>query len=184
MFLSVAYAQVADSPASTHGGGSFPPFDSSFFGSHLFWLFVCFGAFYYIVARVLVPQIGGVIETRRERIAADLTQAAEMKTQADDAIAAYEAALVEARQSAVTIAQKAGDEARMRAEKERKAAEKSLEKKLSKAESQIYTMRDAALRDVGLIAEETTSEIVRHLIGGSVDDARITQAVTQAGQIN
>jgi len=184
MFLSVAYAQVADSPASAHGGSSFPPFDSSFFASHLFWLFVCFGVFYYIVARFLVPQIGGVIETRRERIATDLTQAAEMKTQADDAVAAYEAALAEARQSAAIIAQKASDEARAKAEKERKAAEKALEKKLGEAESQIYNMRDAALRDVGLIAEETAGEIIHHLIGGSVEVARIAHAVMQAGQIN
>jgi len=184
MFLSVAYAQVADSPTSTHGGGSFPPFDSSFFGSHLFWLFVCFGAFYYIVARFLVPQIGGVIETRRERIATDLTQAAEMKTQADDAVSAYEAALVEARQSAGIIAQKASDEARTKAEKERKVAEKALEKKLNKAESQIYNMRDAALRDVGLIAEETAGEIIPHLMGGSIDDARVAHAVMQAEKIN
>jgi len=184
MFLSVAYAQVADLPVAAHGGGSFPPFDSSFFGSHLLWLFVCFGAFYYVVARVLVPQIGGVIETRRERIAADLTKAAEMKKQADDAVAAYEAALAEARQSAVVIAQKAGDEARAKAEQERKTAELALEKKLDKAESRIYKMREAALRDVGKIAEETAGDIIRHLTGTSVEDTRIAQAVTQTGQIN
>jgi len=182
MFFSVAYAQVADSTAAAHEGGGFPPFDSSFFGSHLFWLALCFGVFYWVMARVIAPRIGTIIETRQGQISADLERAAQMKQETDVAIQAYEDALSQARQSAVVIAQKANDEAKTKAEQERKKAEVALEKKLSAAEDRIYKIRDEALRDVGFIAEETAGEIVSHLIGGGLDKAAIARAVAQVKQ--
>lgn len=183
MFISSAYAQTAETPieriedAVQHADRVFPPFDFSHFGSHLFWLIVCFGLFYFFMSRVIVPRIGGVIETRRDRIASDFDQAARMNQERESAIEAYERELAEARSRAHAIAQTANEEAKAKAEAERKATEASLDKKLADAESRIAKIRDKAMQDVGSIAEETAVEIVRELIGSSVSSSTASAAV-------
>ncbi len=71
----------------------FPPFDATTFASQLLWLAITFGVLYYLMARVAVPRIAGIIEDRRDRIASDLDMADRLKTDSEEALAAYEKAL-------------------------------------------------------------------------------------------
>ncbi len=143
MFVSRAYAQTIETSVehikSVTGNADrvFPPFDFVHFGSHLFWLAISFGLFYFFISRVIVPRIGGVIETRRDRIASDLDQAMRMKQEADTVVEIYERKLAEARSQAYIIAQSAGEEIKGKAEFERKRIEASLEKKLTDAEKRL-----------------------------------------------
>ena len=105
MFVTAALAATeAVGEAAHEGGGVFPPFDPSHFASQLFWLALTFGAFYFFISRVALPQIGGVLETRAARIAKDLDEANAMKSQADAALAAYEQSLATARNKAFSCA--------------------------------------------------------------------------------
>ena len=88
-------AQDAAEAAGEHGGGAFPPFDSSTFASQLFWLALTFGFLYWFMSRVIVPRIGSILETRQDRIAQDIDRAHELKTEADAAFAAYEQELAD-----------------------------------------------------------------------------------------
>src|SRR5690606_14045348 len=132
--------------------------------------------------RVVLPRIGGILEVRRDRIAQDLDQASRMKEEADAAVAAYEQELAEARRKASAIAQEARDAAKAEAEAERRRVEAELEAKLSSAENRIAEIKNAALADVGTIAEETAAAIVRQLIGGNVDKKSLTEAVKAVRQ--
>jgi F-type H+-transporting ATPase subunit b len=71
----------------------FPPFDATTFGSQILWLVICFGGLYWIISRVAIPRIGGIIEARRAKIEGDLAEADRLRNDTDKAIADYEAAL-------------------------------------------------------------------------------------------
>ena len=103
-----------------------------------------------------------------------------MKGEADAAVAAYEQELADARARANVIGQEARDDAKAKAEAERKKVEASLEGKLSEAEARIALIKDAAMRDVGQIAEETASAVVRQLVGSDADKATVAAAVKAA----
>ena len=184
MFVAPAYAQETE--AHTEAGidlaaeSSFPPFDSSTFPSQLLWLAITFGLFYLFLKKVVMPRIGGILEVRSDRIAQDLDQAARMKEEADAAIAAYEQELAEAKAKANAIGQAARDSAKADAETERKQVEASLETRLSEAEARIALIKDAAMRDVGQIAEDTAAAIVQELVGTKADKAAISAAVKAA----
>ncbi|WP_273760076.1 F0F1 ATP synthase subunit B [Bartonella sp. ML70XJBT.G] len=186
MFVSSAYAQNTESSiehiknAAGHVDRVFPPFDFVHFASHLFWLAISFGLFYLFISRVIVPRIGGVIETRRDRIASDLDQAMRMKQEADTVVETYERKLAEARSQAYVIAQAASEEIKEKAELERKEIEASLEKKLADAERKIVKIRDQAMQNVGSIAEEVASEIVKKLIDVDVNKEVIHSTVKAA----
>ena len=158
----------------------FPPFDSTTFPSQLLWLAITFGLFYLLLKQVVIPRIGGILEVRQDRIAQDLGEAARMKGEADAAVAAYEQELADARTRANVIGQEARDDAKAKAEAERKKVEASLEGKLSEAEARIALIKDAAMRDVGQIAEETASAVVRQLVGSDADKATVAAAVKAA----
>ncbi|WP_234430181.1 F0F1 ATP synthase subunit B, partial [Brucella melitensis] len=124
-----------------------------------------------------LPRIGGVIEPRRDRIAQDLEQAARLKQDADNAIAAYEQELAQARSKAASIAEAAREKGKGEADAERASAEAVLESKLKEAEERIAAIKAKAMSDVGNIAEETMATIVEQLLGLTADKASVSEAV-------
>src|SRR6478672_1677395 len=63
----------------------------------LIWLAITFGILYLLMKWVALPKIGSVSEAREARIAGDLEAADKLRRQTEEAIAAYEQALAEAR---------------------------------------------------------------------------------------
>ena len=162
------------------GTGSFPPFDSSTFASQLLWLAITFGLFYYLMAKVALPRISDILETRSDRIAQDLDEAHRLKEESDAAIAAYEQELAEARSNAHGIAQAARDAAKADLDAKRAGVEAELSDKIASAEARIAEVRSSAMKEVGSIAEDTASAIIAELVGGRVTRAEIASAVAQA----
>lgn len=177
-----AGAQAHTEAAGKHGGGVFPPFDSTTYPSQVLWLAITFGLFYLFLKNVVLPRVGGTLEVRRDRIAGDLDQAARMKSEADAAVAAYEQELAQAKARANNIGQEASNAAKAEAEGKRKEVEAGLEQKLAAAEARIATIKANAMKEVGSIAEDTAQAIVQALGAGKVDKADIAAAVKAAGK--
>lgn len=166
--------------AAGHEGGTFPPFNPQYFGSQILWLAITFGIFYLIISRAVAPRIGAILEDRQDRIARDLDEASRMKAESDAAVAAFEKELADARSKAGAIAAEAAAVVKADAEKERAAVEASLSEKLAAAEKQIDAMKSAALAEVGGIAEDTVSAIVRQVVGVDLTSAEAAAAVKSA----
>src|SRR5262249_31654694 len=86
------------------GHGTFPPVDRETFPSQLFWLAICLVLLYLITARLVQPRVSGILEGRKKQVAGDLGEASRLKGESEQAIAAYEKALADARARAQTIA--------------------------------------------------------------------------------
>lgn len=157
--------------------GAFPPFDATSFASQLLWLAITFGLFYMFISRIAAPRIGSILETRRDRIARDLAEAAKAKEEADGAVAAYETELASARKNALEIGNKARDEAKAKAEADRKVAEAGLEGKLADAEKRIADLRASGMKEVGKIAEDAATAILTQLTGGKFSASEIASAI-------
>ena len=188
MFVVSAYAASDDETHTETGvphegdhGGAFPPFDSATFPSQILWLAITFGLFYLFLKRVALPRLSDILEHRSDRIAQDLDQAARMKEEADEAIAAYEQELAEGRAKAGQIGQDARDSAKAEADAERRKVEAELDKKLAEAEAHIASIKADAMKEVGAIAEETAASIVESLVGGKVTKTQAASAIKAVG---
>lgn len=183
MFISTAMAATTD---AAHGAGDaagvFPPFDSSTFASQLFWLALTFGVFYWLMNKILVPRIGGILETRQSRIAEDLAKAQELKDDADAALAAYEQELANAKANANEIGTKARDKAKAEAEAEQSRVEAELADKMAQAETRIAQVRASAMAEVGTIASDATGSILEQLIGAKATAADLKKALAAGGK--
>ncbi len=166
-------------PAGEHGGG-FPPFNAETFASQLFWLVIAFVLLYALMAKWALPQVARVIEGRQKRIDDDIAEAGRMKEKSDEAIAAYEKALADARSRAQAIANETREKAAAEADAARKKTEEALNARLAEAEKTIAATKDAAMGNVRGIAEEAAAAIVERLIGTAPSGKAVADAVAAA----
>lgn len=169
--------EVGHEPAQH--GKAFPPLDASTFAPQLIWLAITFVALYFIMARLALPRIATVIEERRDRVASDLDQAQQLKRKTEEAIAAYEQALGEARSKAHAIAQDARDKLNAELEQEQAEVGEELAQMTADAETRIQASKAAALSHVNVVAADTAEAIVKALVGGRVTKGEVTEAVGQ-----
>jgi F-type H+-transporting ATPase subunit b len=162
-------------PAAQHGtsvevpaGGHarvFPPFDKQTFPSQLLWLTLTFVALYLLMSRIALPRIGSILEQRRARMAGDLEEAQRLKGRSDEAIAAYEKALAEARARAQALVNEARQRQAAEAEARRKQHDAKLNAHIAEAEKTISGVKSAAMANVHGIAVDAAGAIVKRLIG-------------------
>jgi F-type H+-transporting ATPase subunit b len=129
------------------------------------WMAVILVVLYFTLSRWGLPQIGKVLENRAAVIAADLSAARKAKMEADAAVAALNATIVQARNAAQAEVSKAVTDAKARASAEAATLAASLEAKLAAAETQIATARAAALAAIKPVAAEAASSILLKLTG-------------------
>lgn len=174
---------TADTHATTeaHGGehdsGVFPPFDPATFPSQLLWLAITFGALYVLMSKVALPRIGNILENRKSIVDADLAAADASRQKTDAAIAAYEAALANARSKAQGIANETREKIQSDLASKRSAVEADLSAKVAEAETRIAATKRDALTHVDEIATETAQTVVGQIIGDvSADSVRAAVA--------
>jgi len=153
-----------------------PQLEFHTFVPQLVWLAITFGFLYLMMARVALPRIANVLEERRDRIADDLDQAEQFKRQTDEAIAAYEKALADARANAHEIAQATRDKLNEETERQRKSIEARLAEKIAAAEKKIFATKEKALGNVRAVAIDVAEAVVTELLG-SADRAAAERAV-------
>jgi F-type H+-transporting ATPase subunit b len=171
-----AHTTSTEHPAEG-GHGAFPPFQSQTFASQLVWLVIAFVLLYALMAKWALPRVGAIIESRHKRIEDDIAEAGKLKTQSDEAVAAYEKALADARVRAQAIANETRDTQAAAAEVRRKALEGELNAKLAEAEKSIAATKTAAMLNVRGIAVDATRAIVERLIGTAPSEKTVADAV-------
>ena len=102
--IAGAFVVAAGQAAHAAETPGLPQLDLTRFPPQLFWLAVTFIVLYLIMSRIALPQVGGILRTREEKITGDLNRAEQLNREAADALKGYETALAEARAKATEIA--------------------------------------------------------------------------------
>jgi F-type H+-transporting ATPase subunit b len=146
----------------------------------IIWLVITFSILYVLMKRVALPKIGSVIEARQARIAGDIETADTLRRETQEAIAAYEQALAEAKARAHGIAQDARNKLKDEIAAERVALDRDLAARSAEAEKRIHQAKTSALKEVNAVAAETAAAIVSRLIGVVPSQPEVSAAVAAA----
>lgn len=166
------------SPAFAAGGEpGLPQLDITTWPSQLFWLVVTFGVGYIIMARVVTPRIGSVLEERRTRLTDDLDKAKEASEEAAKMRADYEAGLEKARSDAADFARNAATEAAQNAEAAEAKVAKKLATKVTSAETKLSAARAEAMENLNTVAAEAAIDAVAQLTGIKATKAQAEKTV-------
>ena len=145
--------------------------------SQVVWMFLIFAALYMALRYWALPQVGGVLEMREQRIAADLGSARVAKEEADQAATEIAERGRAASAEAQSQIARAGDTAKREAADQARTDTENLERQLAEAEQRIAAARKDAMGALRQVASETASAVVSRLTGQSADPARIDAAV-------
>lgn len=154
-----------------------PQLDPSTFPNQIFWLVVTIVVIYLILSRVALPRIGAVLAERRGTITNDIARADELKRKAEEAEAAFQTALAEARAEANRIVEKARAEMQAELDVAMQKADAEIAARTAESESRIADIRDSAADAVETVARDTVKEVLAAL-GQSADGRSINAAVS------
>jgi F-type H+-transporting ATPase subunit b len=146
----------------------------------IIWLIITFGILYLLMVKVVLPRIGGVIDARAAHIAKDLAEADKLRRETEEAIAAYEQALAEAKQKAHAIIDAGRTKLKEEMAAERAKLDQELGKKSAEAEARINAAKVSAMKEVSAVAADVAADIVRQLIGSVPSKAEIEKAIQEA----
>jgi F-type H+-transporting ATPase subunit b len=157
-----------------HHEGAFPPFQTENFAPQIFWLVIIFGLLYVLMSRIALPRVGGIIETRDAKIAADLDASRDMQSKAQAAAQANDEHLRRRREEAQAIGREAQQKIANEAAAQRTRAEADAAEKIRAAEERIGAAKTAALANVEQIALDAAASIIEKLTGVPAERDRLS----------
>ncbi|MEO5362857.1 MAG: F0F1 ATP synthase subunit B [Magnetococcus sp. DMHC-8] len=174
--ISSAYA-ATEGHAQSSG---LPQFDSSVFGSQVFWTVVSFAVLMYLLRRYVIPAINDILDNRGKKISDDLQHADRVRQEADRLLAEYREQMERSRQVAAT----ALEEARVEAEAIREHALAELNEELAKKKAAalegIERVRLQAMEEVRAAAVDIAMLAAEKLIAKSIGRAKAEGMVKEA----
>ena len=144
---------------------------------HVVWLVITFGVLFLIVSKVVTPRIHDVLEARQKRIDDALQKAADLKTEAEAVLAAYEKALAQARAKAHAALHKAGEQVAAEGARREGELRDRVGKMIAEGEASIARAKERAISGIRGIALEVAKAATERLIGRAADDSAISGAV-------
>ncbi len=153
-----------------------PQLCPEWWGNQVFWLIITLLVIFFVLSRIALPRIAAVLAERQGTITNDINAAEDLKRRAEEAEAAYDKALADARTEAQAIAQKTRDDIKADLDAALAIADEQIAAKTAESEKAIAEIRASALENVEEVAKDTAAAIVAAL-GGEANDAAVTDAV-------
>ena len=163
---------------SQGGALGMPQLCGEWMGNQIFWLAVTLVVIYFILARVALPRIAGILAERQGTITNDLATAEDLKAKAVDAEEAYNRALADARVEAQSIIAEAKAEIKTELDGAIAKADVEIAARAAEGEDAIADIRAGALESIKDVAKDTAKELVAAM--GSKADARSVSAAVTA----
>ena len=165
------------SPAGGHEETVFPPFDPANFTPMLIWLTLSFGLLYLLMSKIALPRVENILHTRAHKITQDISEAHALRNRAEQAAAAHDKTIADAKARALALAQDTHARLNAETESKRHALEAELNAKLAASEVQVQAMKTKAMGNVEEIARQTAAAIVQHITGKPADQNAIASAI-------
>ena len=157
-----------------------PQLDPASFPSQLFWLAVCFGTMLLVLSVLVLPRITRTLATRQSHIDADLEAAENLRADAQAALAAYDSALLQARNNALALAQDMRAEIQAETDRQKAELDARLADEAQKADAALKAARDTALAGLDAVARDVVSDVIQAVGLGAPDDTEIDAALKAA----
>lgn len=162
-----------------HESGGLPQFQFEYWGGQIVWLLLIFAVLYFLLARVFVPRLRGVIDLRARTIAEAVDRARSVQAETETQAAAAAAELAEARASAHRTAAEAKARINDSLTQRQAIEEARLNERLAEAENRIRAMRDKAMGNVHGIAADTARAMTEKLTGQAASAQDVDAALSR-----
>jgi len=157
--------------------GGMPQLNPDYWVSQIFWVILIFGTLYVILWRIILPKINENLENRKSQILTDLDDAQKFKDQSEEKLSEYSEILKQAKQEAKKILNETRKKVSRDIENKNNRFNLEIKKEIEKAEKEIKTLQLSSIKNINKIAIETSSEIVRKILGTEVNASSVSAIV-------
>ena len=157
--------------------GGMPQLNPDYWVSQIFWVILIFGMLYVILWRTILPKINENLENRKAQILTDLDNAQKFEDQSKEKLSDYNKILNQAKQEAKKILDGTRTKVNRDIENKKKQFNLEIKKEIEKAEKEIKTLKLSSIENINKIAIETSSEIVRKILGTEVNASSVSAIV-------
>ena len=164
--------------------GGMPQLNPEFWISQIFWLTLTFGILYIVLSKLILPKISSNLESRKSRISDNIEAADKQREASETKLKEYDDIILKSKLEAKNIFKEAREKVLKNINTKRETLDKQIDEEIKKAEQEINLLKKSAPEKINKIAIETSSELVKKLIGAEVNNSSITAIVNDLSKRN
>ena len=154
-----------------------PQLNPEFWVSQIFWLTLTFGILYVVLSKLILPKISSNLELRKSQIQENIEAADKQREDSEKKLREFEEIILKNKLEAKNIFRITQEKALKDINSKREILEKQIDDEIKKAEQEINELKKTAPEKINKIAIETSSEILKNLIGAEVNSSSISAIV-------
>ena len=164
--------------------GGMPQLNPEFWISQIFWLTLTFGILYIVLSKLILPKISTNLELRKSQIQENIEAADKQRENSDSKLKEYEDIILKSKLNAKNIFKEAREKAIKDINSKREILDKQIAEEVQKAEEEIKILKKSAPEKINKISIETSSELVKKLIGAEVNNSSLSAIVDDLSKKN
>ena len=164
--------------------GGMPQLNPEFWISQIFWLILTFGILYVVLSKLILPKISSNLELRKSQIQENIEAAEKQRKDSESKLKEYEEIIIKSKSEAKVIFKETREKTIKDINSKREVLEKQIDEEISKAEKEINELKKAAPEKINQIAIETSSEILKNLMGAEINNSSISAIVKDLSKKN
>ena len=164
--------------------GGMPQLNPEFWISQIFWLTLTFGILYIVLSKLILPKISANLELRKSQIQENIEAAEKQRENSEIKLKEYEDIILKSKLNAKNIFKETREKALKDINSKREILEKQIDEEIKKAEEEINILKKSAPEKINKIAIETSSEILKNLIGTEINNSSISAIVDDLSKKN
>ena len=154
-----------------------PQLNPEFWISQIFWLTLTFGILYFVLSKMILPKISANLELRKSQIQENIEAADKQRNESEKKLKEYDEIILKTKIDANNIFKNARDKAIKDINLKREALDNQIDEEIKKAEKEINNLKKDAPEKINKIAIETSSIILKKVIGAEVNNSSISAIV-------
>ena len=164
--------------------GGMPQLNPEFWISQIFWLTLTFGILYVVLSKLILPKISANLELRKSQIQENIEAAEKQRESVESKLKEYDDVILKSKLKAKNIFKDAREKALKNINSKKETLDKQIDEEIKKAEQEIIVLKKSAPEKINKIAIETSSELVKKLIGAEVNNSSISAIVNDLTKRN
>ena len=177
VIIFLILASVLTTNAISAESGGMPQLNPEFWISQIFWLTLTFGLLYIFLSKFILPKISQNLETRKSQILENIETAGKQKDESETKIDDFEKIINQSKLEAKKYFNEAKQKIIEDINKKRLDLEKEIDNEIKSAEDEIKNLKNSSGGKIKKIAVETSSELLKELIGEEVNNSSISAIV-------
>ena len=164
--------------------GGMPQLNPEFWVSQIFWLTLTFGILYVVLSKLILPKISANLEIRKSQIQENIGAAENQRENSETKLKEYDEIISRTKLEAKNIFKDAREKVLKSINSKRETLDKQIDEEIKKVEKEIEVLKKSAPLKINKIAIDTSSELVKKLIGAEVNNSSISAIVNDFSKRN